>query len=74
MKKDDYFSEDLVGAIEKQLKDIDITHIEISPINTATDPNYYSHVEEVKGIQKDGRQNWVGFITNKKREVILLLF
>ena len=55
MKKDDYFSEDLLGAIEKQLKDIDITHIEISPINTATDPNYYSHVEEVKGIQKDGR-------------------
>lgn len=52
---------DLPGAIEKQLKEIGITHIEISPINTATDPNYYSHVEEVKGRQKDGGQNFVGF-------------
>lgn len=52
---------DLVGAIAKQLKDMGIINIEISPINTAKDPNYYSHVEEYLGRQKDGGQNFVGF-------------
>ena len=61
MKENSDYHIDLVGAIEKQLKDIGITHIEISPIDTAKDPNYYSHAEEVKGTQKDGGQNLVGF-------------
>ena len=61
VEQEDGFHIDLVGAIEKQLKDMGITHIEISPIDTAKDPNYYSHVEEVKGTQKDGGQNLVGF-------------
>ncbi len=52
---------DLVGAIKNQLEEYGIKHIEISPINTATDPNYYSHTEEVAGRQKDGGQNFVGF-------------
>jgi len=57
-KEKDNYHIGLVGAIGKQLKNIDITHIEIYPINTTTDPNYYSHVEEVKGTQKNGEQNW----------------
>lgn len=52
---------DLVGAIVKQLRNFGIKHIEISPINTATHPDYYSHVEEYLGKQKDGGQNFVGF-------------
>ena len=60
-EKDNNYYIDLVGAIVKQLEKIGVKHIEISPINTATDPNYYSHVEEVKGTQKEGGQNFVGF-------------
>ena len=55
------FHIDLPGAIEKQLKDMGISHIEISKIDTAKDPNYYSHVEEIRGTQKQGGQNLVGF-------------
>lgn len=61
LKEENNYYIDLVGAILKQLKDIGIKHIQVSPINTATDPNYYSHVEEVKGKQTDGGQNLVGF-------------
>lgn len=61
IKQGDNYHIDLVGAIEKQLKDLGITHIEISPIDTVKDSNYYSHVEEVKGNQTEGGQNFVGF-------------
>ena len=60
-EKDNNYYIDLVGAILKQLKSIGIKHIEVSPINTATNPNYYSHTEEARGNQKDGGQNFVGF-------------
>ena len=60
-EKDNNYYIDLVGAILKQLETIGITHIEISPINTATDSNYYSHAEEARGNQKEGGQNFVGF-------------
>ncbi len=60
-KENDGYHIDLPGAIIKQLKSIGIKHIEESPINTTTDPNYYSHVEEVRGRQKEGGQNFVGF-------------
>lgn len=61
IKENSEYHIDLPGAIKKQLNDFGIKHIEISPINTATDSNYYSHVEEVNGRQKDGGQNLVGF-------------
>jgi hypothetical protein len=61
VKNGDNYNIDLPGAIEKQMKDMGITHIEISPIDTAKDPNYYYHTEEVRGTQKEGGQNMVGF-------------
>lgn len=67
-EKDNLYYIDLVGCIEKQLRDLGIINIEISPINTATDPNYYSHVEEVKGNQKEGGQNFIGFYYKEKEE------
>ena len=60
-KESDGYHIDLVGAIEKQLHDVGITNIEISPIDTAKNPNYYSHTNEKKGLQKEGGQNFVGF-------------
>ena len=65
-EKDNNYYIDLVGAIVEQLESIGIKNIEISPINTATDPNYYSHVEEVAKRQKDGGQNFVGFYYKQK--------
>ena len=60
-EKDNNYYIDLPGAIIKQLESIGIKHIKESPIDTAKDPNYYSHVEEVAGRQKEGGQNFVGF-------------
>ena len=61
VEKDNNYYIDLPGAIIKQLQEIGIKNIEESPIDTAKDPNYYSHVEEVKGTQQEGGQNLVGF-------------
>lgn len=60
-KENNNYYIDLPGAIKNQLKEIGVTNIEISPIDTAKNPNYYSHVEEVNGRQKEGGQNLVGF-------------
>ena len=60
-KESDGYHIDLVGAIKKQLHDVGITNIEISPIDTAKNPNYYSHTNEKKDLQKEGGQNFVGF-------------
>lgn len=60
VKEKDYYI-DLVGAIRQQLQEEGITHIEESPINTATDSNYYSHSEALKGKQKKLGQNFIGF-------------
>ena len=65
-EKEDGYHIDLVGTIEAQLKELGIKHIENSPIDTAKDPNYYSHVNEVTGIQKDGGQNLIGFYYKEK--------
>lgn len=67
-EKDNLYYIDLVGCIEKQLKEYGIKHIEISPIDTSKYPNYYSHVEEVAGRQKDGGQNFVGFYYKEKEK------
>ncbi len=66
IKDGDNYHIDLPGAIEKQMKEIGITHLEISPIDTAKDPNYYSHTEEVRGTQKEGGQNFVGFFYKER--------
>ena len=60
-KGKDGYHIDLIGAIEKQLKEIGIKNIKISPIDTAKNADYYSHTLEKKGLQKDGGQNFVGF-------------
>ena len=60
-KKDNNYYIDLEGAIKKQLNEIGIRNIESSPIDTASNPDYYSHTEEKAGRQKDGGQNLVGF-------------
>ena len=53
---------DLIGAIKEQLQEMGIIHLEISPINTATDPRYYSHsaAHATKDKTKLG-QNFIGF-------------
>lgn len=52
---------DMVKAIENQIQDFNLAEIKVSPINTATDPNYASHREaELGNLAKKG-QNLVGF-------------
>ena len=59
--KDNKYHIDLDKAILNQLKDYNLGDIVISPIDTATDPNYASHRREKLGdIFKKG-QNIVGF-------------
>ena len=64
IEKDNNFYIDLVGAIEKQLKDIGIKHIDISPIDTFKDNNYYSHAASTRGNKEKSGQNFVGFYYN----------
>lgn len=64
LKKDNKYHIDLVGAIEKQLKEIGIKHIDVSPIDTFKDNNYYSHAAAVKGFKEKNGQNFVGFYYN----------
>ena len=52
---------DLIGAIKKQLIELGINHIKISPINTATNSKYYSHSAAHRGKKDKLGQNFIGF-------------
>lgn len=52
---------DLEKAIIKQLKILGIHHIEVSPIDTIENPNYYSHAAIYQGKKQLQGQNLVGF-------------
>lgn len=60
-KKDNKYFIDVTSAIAEQLTKKGIKHIEISPINTATDSNYYSHYQSTRGQKEKNGQNFVGF-------------
>lgn len=60
-KKGNNYYIDLIGAILNQLQEIGITHIECSPINSATDPNYYSHAAFSRKEKEKQGQNFIGF-------------
>ena len=48
-KKDNNYYIDLEGAIKQQLNEIGIRNIDSSSIDTATNPDYYSHTEKQEG-------------------------
>lgn len=52
---------DLEQAIRNQIQKFDLAEIKVSPINTATDPNYASHREATLGNKEKLGQNIVGF-------------
>lgn len=58
-KKNNLYYIDLITAIIKQLN-IPKENIIVSPIDTYKDPNYYSHLSEVKKESKPIGQNFVG--------------
>lgn len=60
-QEDDGFHIDLVTTIEKQLVNMKIKNITISPIDTITNDEYYSHYASVKGKKDKLGQNFVGF-------------
>lgn len=61
-KKDDYYYIDLVKAIKMQLYEhkIEDKQITVSPYDTYTNPNYYSHTNEKRNGPKSNGQNFVG--------------
>ncbi len=61
-KKDNYYYIDLVSAIKNQLEEqgIEEYQIEVSPYDTYTNPNYYSHTNEKRNEPKPNGQNFVG--------------
>jgi len=59
--KDNKYHIDLDKAILNQLKDYHLGEIIISPIDTATDPDYASHRREKEGDLSKKGQNIVGF-------------
>lgn len=61
VKKENNYYIDLIGTILKQLKEIGVTHIECSLIDSAKDPNYYSHAAFVRGEKEKQGQNFIGF-------------
>ena len=61
IKKENNYYIDLVTAILEQLQSINIKNIEISPNDTATNPNFYSHSASFKGDKTKSGQNFVGF-------------
>ena len=60
-KKNDMYYIDLILAITKQLNQIGIKNIEISPYNTATNPKFFSNAAASKGQKEKYGQNFVGF-------------
>lgn len=60
-KKDKDYHIDLIGALLKQLQELGITHIEYSPIDSAKDPEYYSHCAASRGDKTKLGQNFIGF-------------
>ena len=60
-KKENNYYIDLIGAILKQLKEIGVTHIEVSPIDSAKDPTYYSHAAFSRKEKEKQGQNFIGF-------------
>ena len=60
-KVENGYSIDLNGIIKKQLKELGITHIRESKIDTIIDENYYSHYAYVHGQKEKYGQNFVGF-------------
>jgi len=61
IKEEDGYHIDLEKAIIKQLRNLGISHIEVSPIDTIEDPNYYSHAAIYHGKKQIQGQNLVGF-------------
>ena len=61
IKEKNLYYIDMIKAITNQLQEIGINNIEISPVDTYKDPNYYSHFSEVKGETLKIGQNFVGF-------------
>jgi len=60
-KKEKNYYIDLIGAIQEQLQEIGIIHLEISPVNTATNSEYYSHSAAYTGDKSKLGQNFIGF-------------
>ncbi len=58
-KKNDLYYIDLVTAIINQLN-IPKEHITISPVDTYKDPDYYSHLSEIRKETKPIGQNFIG--------------
>ena len=61
VKNDERYNIDMEGAIIKQLKKLNINNITISPNDTVTNEQYYSHSAFVNGKQDKKEQNFVGF-------------
>ena len=60
-KRDNKYYIDLDQAIINQLKEFNLGDIKISPIDTATNPDYASHRREKEGDLTKKGQNIVGF-------------
>lgn len=69
-KQEDIYYIDLIQAITNQLNKEGIVnhHITISPIDTYSHKDYYSHTEEVKNPNCKKGQNFVGCIYQEKSE------
>ena len=61
INKNDKYYIDMDTAIIEQLKKKNINNIEISPIDTIEDKNYYSHSAVIHGNEEKNGQNFVGF-------------
>ena len=73
-KVENGYSIDLNGIIKKQLKELGITHIRESKIDTIIDENYYSHYAYVHGQKEKYGQNFVGFYykeRNRKKNLMI---
>ena len=60
-KKENNYYIDLIGTIQKQLKEIGITHIETSSIDSAKEDTYYSHAAASRNEKENKGQNFIGF-------------
>ncbi len=65
IKKDNNYYIDLLGAVEKQLKEIGVIHIEYSKIDSAKDDRYYSHAAYSRHKKEKQGQNFIGFYYKK---------
>lgn len=61
LKENNTYKIDLIKAITNQLESINISHIEVSKIDTYKDKKYYSHFAEYQGYKEKKGQNFVGF-------------